>query len=66
MTPQDIGKAIDIHALLDNLERHGSLQDYYRLNHTTPQQRSRLQHCLVAALIPELRSLGIPIDHPDH
>jgi hypothetical protein len=62
MTRTDISEAIDIHRLLDGLERVGSTQDYYRLNHTTPDQRRRIVERLAETLAAELQAIGIRID----
>lgn len=62
MTHSDILEAIDIHRLLDRLERVGTIQDYYKLNHITPEQRRRIVERLAEALVPELQSIGIRID----
>ncbi len=62
MTRTDISDAIEIHRLLDRLEQVGSSQDYYRLNHTTPDQRRRIVERLAEVLVPELQAIGIRID----
>lgn len=62
MNCAEITKAIEIHRLLDNLECSGTLNDYYRINHTTPEQRSRIAEKLAQAIIPELQAIGVQID----
>ncbi|NLI79707.1 MAG: hypothetical protein GX442_25095 [Candidatus Riflebacteria bacterium] len=62
MTRTEISEVFEIHRLLDRLEQIGTPQDYYRLNHTTPDQRRRIVERLAEVLVPELQAIGVRID----
>lgn len=48
------------HAIIDALERVGTAQDYYRLNHARPDQIGRL-----ADMVAQwCREVGIPVEMP--
>ncbi len=62
MTRQEIAAAIDVQALIDRLEKVGTVADYYRLNHTSPEERQRLADRLALALAQELEELGVKVE----
>ncbi len=62
MNHTDVVKAIDIHHFLDRLEESSSIQNYYRINHLTPQQRELLAERMAESLVLELESMGLHID----
>ncbi|HAE37324.1 MAG TPA: hypothetical protein DCG57_01660 [Candidatus Riflebacteria bacterium] len=62
MNHTDVAKAIDIHQFLDRLEESSSIQNYYRINHLTPQQRDLLAVRMAESLVTELESMGLHID----
>ncbi|MBU1105251.1 MAG: hypothetical protein KKB51_01185 [Candidatus Riflebacteria bacterium] len=62
MNYTDVAKAIDIHNFLDRLEESSCVQNYYRINHLTPQQRDSLAEKMAASLVSELESMGLNID----
>jgi hypothetical protein len=62
MNSSDIVQAIDIHRFLDNLEEASDIQNYYRINHLSPNQREQIAERMAEALTSELSSLGLRID----
>ncbi|KAF1082843.1 MAG: hypothetical protein GQF41_0610 [Candidatus Rifleibacterium amylolyticum] len=62
MNSSDVVKAIDIHRFLDRLEEGSTIQNYYRINHLTPQQRDRLAQRMAESLVVELESMGLHVD----
>lgn len=62
MKPADIAKAIDIHSFLDRLEERSCIQNYYRINHLSPQQIETLAQCMAESLAHELKSMGLQIE----
>lgn len=62
MNSSDVAKAIDIHRFLDRLEEGNTIQNYYRINHLTPQQRERLALRMAESLVVELESMGLHVD----
>lgn len=62
MNPTDVVKAIDIHHFLDRLEEGSTIQNYYRINHLTPQQCNLLAQRMAESLVSELQSMGLSID----
>jgi len=62
MTPLDVAKSIDIHSILDNLEKVGTPNDYYKINHTTPGQREMIAHRIAQGVLNELKEIGIAIE----
>lgn len=62
MKPTDIARAIDIHSFLDRLEHQSCIQNYYRINHLSPQQMETLAQCMAESLTSELKAMGLMID----
>jgi hypothetical protein len=62
MKSKDIAKAIDIHNFLDRLEETSCVQNYYRINHLSPQQRDVIAQRMAESLVSELESMGFHID----
>ena len=50
MRRQDLSGVIDVHEIMDRLERAGNTQDYYILNHSTPKEIDELQQRLTATV----------------
>jgi hypothetical protein len=62
MNKSDIAKAIDIHNFLDRLEEASDIQNYYRINHLSPDQREKIAAKMAESLHHELVSMGLFID----
>lgn len=62
MNSTDIVRAIDIHGFLDRLEQNSCIQDYYRINHLSPQQMNSLAERMASSLLAELKSMGLDIE----
>ncbi len=62
MNSSDIVRAIDIHSFLDRLEQNSCIQNYYRINHLSPQQIDTLAERMASSLLTELEALGLTID----
>lgn len=63
MNSTDVARAIDIHHFLDRLEEGNTIQNYYRINHLTPQQCDLLARRMAESLVSELQSMGLSVDH---
>jgi len=57
----EVAKAVDIHGFLDRLETFSNIQEYYKINHLTPEQRNQLAMKIASSLIDELGSLGLNV-----
>lgn len=62
MNSTDIATAIDIHSFLDRLEQKSCIQNYYRINHLSPQQMETLAQKMAESLVKELEGMGLHID----
>ncbi|GAB4271317.1 MAG: hypothetical protein Kow0029_08870 [Candidatus Rifleibacteriota bacterium] len=62
MNTMDIAKAIDIHNFLDRLEEVSDIQNYYRINHLSPDQRDLIARKIAESLTVELQAMGLKIE----
>lgn len=62
MKSTDIVRAIDIQSFLDRLEQESCIQNYYRINHLSPQQMETLACRMAESLVTELQNMGLHID----
>lgn len=58
----DIVNAIDIHKFFDRLEEASDVQNYYQINHLSPEQREKIALKMAETLTIELKSMGLHID----
>jgi hypothetical protein len=62
MKSSDIARAIDIHAFLDRLEENSCVQNYYKINHLSPEQIETIAQRMAESLAHELKAMGLQID----
>jgi len=62
MKSTDIVRAIDIQSFLDRLEQKSCVQNYYRINHLSPEQMEIIAQKMAESLLSELQKMGLRID----
>ncbi len=62
MNRTEVAKAFDIHRFIDKLEEVSDIQDYYRLNHLSVEQREELSLKIADSLLDHLEAMGLKIE----